>query len=105
MTTTENTTTTIATPTTKKTKAPTKKAAPSSNGDLHPNKMTILKKVNTGAYTIGTLAEKSKLTRRAAYHAIWGLREDGYIKSKDLDVDGVKEMVFILTAKGSKAIT
>ena len=80
------------------------KAKKNENG-LHPHKILVLKSVRAGGNTtITSLATKTRLNGRAAYHAIYHLRKDGYIKINTVDLDGKKENHYALTPKGSKAL-
>jgi DNA-binding MarR family transcriptional regulator len=81
-------------------KSPAKRAA--SNG-LSPQRAALVKALRKNGGSVDQLAERSKLPPRAVYHHLWHLRNDGFVRSFDLDDDSIpREVRFELTAKGKK---
>ena len=102
------------------TKPAAKKSVKPSNGKpstaISGVRLAVLKAVVAlgGVGTIEKVEKRSKANHRAAYHHLWHLRVDGYVKSSRIggtlaSAHGGKpevvtpELVFAATAKGVKA--
>jgi len=81
-------------------KPKSKKAAPKI--DMSESRVKVLKAASV-AGSLEAVTKRAKMPHRAVYHHLWHLRKDGFVRSRDLDVDGAKELVFEHTAKGTKA--
>lgn len=102
------TTTTVAAPKTERAARLNKAAAKVANGKakadngMHEHKIKVLKIVATRESTMSELEKKTGLSRRAVYHSIYHLREDGFVAERQHEHS--RERFFLATAKGKKAI-
>lgn len=84
-----------------------KKNAKGSKADKAPKlsgvRVKLLTTLGSQAFSIEELTKKTGMARRAVYHHLWHLRQDGFVRSKSIDVDGAAELVFESLAKGRKA--
>lgn len=78
------------------------KAQKNGKSEMVKNGVTILKLLKQREYTLKQLETKTGLSSRAVYHAIYHLREDGYVKEQQHEDS--RALFFATTAKGTAAI-
>lgn len=73
---------------------------------LSPQRALVVKalKKRPNGSSLEQIVATSGVAERAAYHHVWHLRKDGLVKNVELDVDGKREVIFALTARGSKLV-
>src|SRR6266478_4759933 len=78
-----------------------KPAAKKTSTGFSPQRTTVLKVLRKGHANLEQIVSRSKLPERAAYHHLWHLRKDGFVKSFEVNDDslpGRAEVRFELTA-------
>lgn len=78
------------------------KAAPASGSKMGETRLIVARVLSKHpGGTLQDVVKWTKLNDRVAYHHLWHLRKDGYVKSAAADEVGV---LFELTAKGKKLV-